>query len=93
MTQIICSLAIYYQLGRSTLETDASNFGHPELEEVPVPQDVFNQANSNANETPPALPHKQWNFEAVATSTSISKYEDTSGLLPPPPLPPKSRKT
>ena len=37
------------------------------------------------------LPHKQWNL-GVASGTSTSEYEETSDLLPPSPLPSKTKK-
>ena len=54
-----------------------------------IPQ--FNQSDNEfscSNELPPMLPHKQWNL-GVANDISTSEYEETSDLLPPPPLPPK----
>ena len=74
----------------SEFKTDASNFAHHELGLKEAPQGVSCQVDSEVgNEIPPILPHKH----GTTMITSTSEYEDTSGFLPPPPLPPKSRKT
>ena len=78
--------------GKFPPEANTNNCSHHDLGSKLFPTNALNKAesNRNTNESLPALPHEKQNF-GVATRTSTSEYEDTAGLLPPPPLPPKSR--
>ena len=74
---LTCNCIQILHVGKFPIDAEmSSNLSHDALD-------------SSANEFPPALPHKQRNLGATKL-TSLPEYEDTGGLLPPPPLPPKN---
>ena len=65
---------------------DSSSSVHHDLESKEFP-------SRNANESSPALLSEQNLGATKCCISSTPEYEDTAGLLSPPPLPPKNRNT